>query len=100
MPVPPGRPLGEVRVEPLLTVHDTAANVIVTARPDVLYVEDGSWVWRETKSMTRPPRPGTDLLEEFPQLALGMIMLAETLLEGKPRGCGWNWNCSTPTPAT
>lgn len=78
--------LGEVRVEPLLTVHDTAANVIVTARPDVLYLEDGAWVWRETKSRTRPPKPGTDLLEEFPQLALGMILLAENLLEGKPTG--------------
>jgi hypothetical protein len=78
--------LGEVRVEPLLTVHDTAANVIVTARPDVLYLEDGAWVWREIKSRTRPPRPGTDLLEKFPQLALGMILLAENLLEGKPTG--------------
>ena len=78
--------LGEVRVEPLLVVHDTAANVIVTARPDVLYMEDGAWVWREIKSRVRPPRPGTDLLEEFPQLALGMILLAENLLEGKPTG--------------
>jgi hypothetical protein len=76
--------LGEVRVEPLLAVHDTAANVIVTARPDVLYLEDGAWVWHEVKSRVRPPRRGTDLLEEFPQLALGMILLAENLLEGKP----------------
>ena len=78
--------LGEVRVEPLLTVHDTAANVIVTARPDLLYLEDGSWVWRETKTKARPLRPGTDLLAEYPQLALGMILLAENLLEGKPAG--------------
>jgi PD-(D/E)XK nuclease superfamily len=78
--------LGEARVEPLLTVHDTAANVIVTARPDILYLEDGSWVWREIKTRARPLRPGTDLLETFPQLALGMIVLAENTLEGKPAG--------------
>jgi hypothetical protein len=78
--------IGDVRVEPLLTVHDTAANVIVTARPDLLYLEDGSWVWRETKTRAKPLGPGTDLLTEYPQLALGMIMLAENLLEGKPAG--------------
>jgi len=78
--------IGEVRVEPLLTVHDTAANVIVTARPDLLYLEDGSWVWRETKTKARPLRPGADLLTEYPQLALGMILLAENLLGGKPTG--------------
>jgi PD-(D/E)XK nuclease superfamily protein len=78
--------IAEVRVEPLLAVHDTAANVIVTARPDVLYLENGSWVWRETKSRARPLRLATDLLTEFPQLALGMILLAENLLEGKSAG--------------
>jgi len=78
--------LGEVWVEPLLTVHDSAANVIVTARPDLLYQEDGSWVWRETKTKAKPLTPGTDLLAEYPQLALGMILLAENLLEGKPAG--------------
>lgn len=78
--------LGEVRVEPLLAVHDTAANVIVTARPDLLYLEDGAWVWRESKSRARPLRREAALLEEFPQLALGMVLLAENLLEGKPTG--------------
>jgi hypothetical protein len=78
--------IGEVQVEPLLTVHDTAANVIVTARPDILYLEDGSWVWREIKTRAKPLRPGTDLLMEYPQLALGVILLAENLLEGKPTG--------------
>ena len=67
-------------------MHDTAANVIVTARPDLLYLEDGAWVWREIKSRARPPRPGTDLLEEFPQLALGMILLAENTAGGQADG--------------
>ena len=48
--------LGEVRVEPPLVVHDTAANVIVIARADLLYLEDGAWVWREIKTRARPPR--------------------------------------------
>ena len=46
----------EVRVEPTLAVHDTDANVIVIAKPDLLYLEDGAWVWREIK--TRQARCG------------------------------------------
>ena len=47
----------EVRVEPTLAVHDTDANVIVIAKPDLLYLEDGAWVWREIKTRAIPCAP-------------------------------------------
>src|ERR1700677_3959378 len=34
----------QVRVEPELTFHDAAANVVVTARPDLMYTDDGAGV--------------------------------------------------------
>jgi hypothetical protein len=76
----------EVRLEPVLAFHDTSANVIVTARPDMLYLEEGAWVWRETKTRSRPLRPGTELLEEFQQLALAVVLIAEGALGGGMSG--------------
>lgn len=78
----------EVRLEPTLTVHDTAANVIVIAKPDMLYLEEGAWVYRETKTRWRLPGSGQapDLLRDFPQLALATVLMAENALGGKPVG--------------
>jgi hypothetical protein len=76
----------EVRVEPRLVFHDTAANAIVIARPDMLYLQDGSWVWRETKTTQKPRWFHDDLLDEFPQLALAAVLLADGALGGDPAG--------------
>jgi hypothetical protein len=76
----------EVRLEPKLAFHDTAANVIVIAKPDMIYLEDGAWVWREVKSRMRLPRSTADLFRDFPQLALATVLLAENALGGNPIG--------------
>jgi hypothetical protein len=76
----------EVRLEPVLAVHDTAANVIVTAKPDLIYIEDGVVVWRETKSRQRLPRLGPNLFADFPQIALATVFLANNVLGGGTAG--------------
>ncbi|MDT8916076.1 PD-(D/E)XK nuclease family protein [Amycolatopsis sp. PS_44_ISF1] len=72
----------EVRIEPRLTVHDTAAHAVVIAKPDMLYLDDGAWVWREVKTTQKRRWFHTDLLDEFPQLALAVSFLAEGVLGG------------------
>jgi len=76
----------EVRVEPTIAVLDTDANVIVIAKPDLLYLEDGAWVWREVKTRAYPLRSTADALWEFPQLALATLFLARDVLPGKRDG--------------
>lgn len=81
-----GRAITEVRVEPTVAVHDTSANVVVIAKPDLLYLDDGAWVWRELKTRLRLPQRGPGLYREFPQLALAVVLMAENALGGKPSG--------------
>lgn len=73
-------------MEPQLTFHDTAAQVIVIAKPDMLYLDEGSWMWREVKTTQKRRWFHDDLLDEFPQLALGVLVLHEGLLGGNPAG--------------
>jgi hypothetical protein len=79
-------PVTAVRVEPQLAFFDTAANAIVLAAPDLLYREGESWIWREVKSTTTARWDSDDLLDEFPQLALAVLILHEGLLDGDPSG--------------
>jgi PD-(D/E)XK nuclease superfamily len=81
-----GGRIGEVRLEPTVTLHDTAANVIVVAKPDLLYLDDGSWVWRETKTTQRTTPIRADVLETYPQVALAVLILHENVLGGDPSG--------------
>jgi CRISPR/Cas system-associated exonuclease Cas4 (RecB family) len=76
------------RVEPeaLRVVHDTAAQAVVIAKPDLLYQEDGSWVWRELKTTRKRRRHHEDLLDTYPQLALAVALLAQGALGGDPDG--------------
>jgi hypothetical protein len=76
------------RVEPeaLRVVHDTAAQAVVIAKPDLLYQEDGSWVWRELKTTRKRRRHNEDLLDTYPQLALAVTLLAQGALGGDPDG--------------
>ncbi|QIZ37046.1 PD-(D/E)XK nuclease family protein [Saccharopolyspora sp. ASAGF58] len=75
-----------VRVEPRLTVFDTTARAIVLAKPDLVYQEAGQWVWRELKSTQKATRFFTDPLRQFPQLALGVVILSAGALG--PGGAG------------
>ena len=72
----------QVRVEPRLAVHDTAAQAVVLAKPDMIYMDDGGWVWRELKTTQKGRWFHDDLLDEFPQLALAVSFLAEGVLGG------------------
>lgn len=78
--------IDDVQVEPTLAFHDTAAQVVVIAKPDMVYREDGSWVWREIKTTRKRHWRNSDLLEEFPQLALAVVLLARGALGGDPAG--------------
>lgn len=73
---------GTVHVEPRLTWDDQQANVLVIAEPDLLYRDRDSWVWREVKTSGSDHRRGTDLLAEYPQLALAVVVLARGELGG------------------
>lgn len=68
--------IDSVRVEPKLTFLDTVARALVIAKPDLLYQEQGYWVWRELKTTQRMKWRHSDPLYEFPQLALGVAVLA------------------------
>ncbi|MBA8928829.1 hypothetical protein BC739_006046 [Kutzneria viridogrisea] len=64
----------------LVVVHDERLGVVFIAAPDLLYPRSGGWVWRETKtSMHRLPRD-RPLLQQVPQLALAVLMLASGAL--------------------
>ncbi len=78
--------IADVRLEPSLVFHDTAAHAVVIAKPDMLYLQDGSWVWREVKTTQKPRWFHDDLLEEFPQLALAVVLLAEGAFGGDGAG--------------
>ncbi|MGW4650441.1 PD-(D/E)XK nuclease family protein [Kitasatospora sp. NPDC004289] len=81
----PRRTVGEwrPRVEPKLAHEDTDADVVVLAEPDLLYLDGDSWVWRETKT-TITRRRDRDPLLAYPQLALGVVLLARGELGGSP----------------
>jgi CRISPR/Cas system-associated exonuclease Cas4 (RecB family) len=68
--------IDSVRVEPRLTFLDTVARAVVVAKPDLVYRECGRWVWRELKTTQKATRYYADPLYEFPQLALGVAVLA------------------------
>ncbi|RPK56832.1 PD-(D/E)XK nuclease superfamily protein [Streptomyces sp. ADI96-02] len=74
----------DVRTEPRVVRHDTAADVVVLAEPDLLYRDRDSWVWRETKTSATERRPDGRLLEVYPQLALAVMLVARGDLGGSP----------------
>ncbi|MFJ1859421.1 PD-(D/E)XK nuclease family protein [Streptomyces anulatus] len=74
----------DVRTEPRVVRHDSAADVVVLAEPDLLYRDADSWVWRETKTSASERRPNRSLLEHYPQLALAVLLVARGDLGGSP----------------
>jgi hypothetical protein len=87
----------ELRPEPELAFHDTSANVIIIAKPDMLYLDDGAWVWRETKTRQGTRNHGADIFTEFPQVALAVALLSENALGGEnPSGARIELELLTP----
>lgn len=79
-----GEQVTETRLEPVVALHDTAANVIVIAKADMIYLDGGSWVWRETKTTQKAASAGADPLDTYPQLALAVLILHENALGADP----------------
>lgn len=75
----------QVRVQPRLAAYDPVVDAVVIADPDLLYTDAGGWVWRETKTSTTPLWEGRPLLENYPQLALAVVLMAAGVLGGDPR---------------
>jgi hypothetical protein len=76
--------IGGVWPERTFAVHDPVANVIVLAKPDLLYTDRGSCVWRETKTAGSSRTVEFNVLRSFPQAALGIVMLAAGAFGGDP----------------
>ncbi|NUT53598.1 MAG: PD-(D/E)XK nuclease family protein [Saccharothrix sp.] len=65
----------ELRIEHSLVFDDTAADVVVIAKPDLLYRDGGSLVWRELKTTRTDPDRVYRTLSAIPQLALAIVLL-------------------------
>ncbi|MFC1430606.1 PD-(D/E)XK nuclease family protein [Streptacidiphilus sp. N1-3] len=74
----------DVRNEPRVVRHDTLADVLVVAEPDLLYRDGESWVWRETKTSVKERDARWSLLRQYPQLALAVLLLGRGDLGGVP----------------
>ncbi|WP_431979799.1 PD-(D/E)XK nuclease family protein [Streptomyces qinglanensis] len=74
----------DLRIEPRVVRYDCTADVVVLATPDLLYRDEGSWIWRETKTSARDRRPSRSLFRRYPQLALAALLLARGDLGGEP----------------
>ncbi|MFC0038380.1 PD-(D/E)XK nuclease family protein [Actinomadura rayongensis] len=75
----------EVLPERHVVVYDPSADVAVIAKTDLVYRAADSWVLRETKTARR--LKDGDLLAQFPQLALGLVLSAAGVLPGGNGGC-------------
>ncbi|WP_158525946.1 PD-(D/E)XK nuclease family protein [Streptomyces malaysiensis] len=71
-----------LRAEPRLVFNDRAADLVVLVEPDLLYRDGDSWVWREVKTSARNGNPPADPMHTYPQLALGVLLLARGALGG------------------
>ncbi|WP_317452147.1 MULTISPECIES: PD-(D/E)XK nuclease family protein [unclassified Streptomyces] len=80
------RDRSDVRPEARVVRYDSTADVVAIAAPDLLYRDGGSWVWRETKTSLAERRGRVPLLERYPQLALGVALIARGDLGGDSSG--------------
>lgn len=72
----------EVRVQYQAVCYDAGLGLVLIATPDLLHTRRGGWIWRETKTASRYLYEGEPLLKLYPQLALGVLMLAAGVLGG------------------
>jgi hypothetical protein len=84
-------------IEKTFVFHDTAAQALVIAKPDLVYRDAGAWVWRETKTTSRDQRGGTDVMAEYPQVALATAILGSGLLGGPVDGARVELELLRPT---
>lgn len=82
-PLRTAEPQSEMQIEPRLVFDDVAADLLVLADPDLLYRNEGSWVWRETKT-SASDRPRRDVMAAYPQLALAVKIISSGALSGLP----------------
>lgn len=75
-PVRHTRKSADLRVEPDLVFDDTDADMVVLAKPDLLYHDGTTWVWREIKTSASGRRGTRPWIEQYPQLALATILAA------------------------
>ncbi|MGW2598900.1 PD-(D/E)XK nuclease family protein [Streptomyces klenkii] len=73
--------------ERTLVLHDTAADVLVLAKTDMLYRDGPSWVYRETKTdARRDPPEEAEIFRERPQLALAVLLSTSPVLNDDATG--------------
>ncbi|MEU6354950.1 PD-(D/E)XK nuclease family protein [Streptomyces sp. NPDC047072] len=70
----------EVHPERPVVVYDPDADVVVIAKTDLLYRVGDRWTLRETKTVKTPSKE--DLLAEYPQLALAVLLADAEALPG------------------
>jgi hypothetical protein len=75
----------DLTIERTFVFHDTVAQVLVIAKPDLVYRDAGAWVFRETKT-TRRRQQGGDIFTQYPQVALATAVLGRGLLGGPVDG--------------
>ncbi|MBA0051365.1 PD-(D/E)XK nuclease family protein [Streptomyces sp. AJS327] len=74
-----------VLVQHRVTAYVPELDVVVLAVPDLVYTHRGRWVWRETKTSSRPLWERDSLLRTYPQLALGVLLFHAGALGDDPR---------------
>lgn len=74
-----------VLVQHRVTAYVPELDVVVLAVPDLVYTHRGRWIWRETKTSSRPLWERDSLLRTYPQLALGVLLFHAGALGDDPR---------------
>ncbi|WP_461120305.1 PD-(D/E)XK nuclease family protein [Saccharothrix stipae] len=64
----------DLRVEPELVYEDSDADTVVLAKPDLIYHDGESWVWREVKTSIVATRGTRPWFQQYPQLALATVL--------------------------
>ncbi|MET9555285.1 PD-(D/E)XK nuclease family protein [Streptomyces sp. NPDC006645] len=75
----------KVEVQKRLTVYEPEIDAVIVADADLLYTRAGGWIWHETKTTAKSLWEGRELLENYPQLALAVLMMAAGVPDGDPR---------------
>ncbi|MEH6373336.1 PD-(D/E)XK nuclease family protein [Streptomyces sp. KLMMK] len=75
----------QVLVQHRVTAYVPELDVVVLAKPDLVYTHRGRWIWRETKTSGRPLWERQSLLRTYPQLALGVLLFHAGALGDSPR---------------
>ncbi|WP_229377669.1 PD-(D/E)XK nuclease family protein [Streptomyces sp. VRA16 Mangrove soil] len=76
-----------VLVQHRVTAYVPELDLVVLAKPDLVHTDRGRWIWRETKTSTRPLWEGASLLRTYPQLALGVLLFHAGVLGEDARRC-------------